>query len=162
MTDERQPHIPSAKVEAIREMAEQRRAEGELTNPHLSTEPLSSPELTTMSREDAERLQTRTSAKADEIRDGFEDLKALVDEAKAGNAHLALGYPSWTAYLADTLHVGEPFRLPREERRELVGYLTGEGMSTRAIGVVAGISEGTVRNDLRTELASFPKPGAQT
>ena len=42
--------------------------------------------------------------------------------AKAGNAHLALGYKSWTAYLSDGLS-DEPLRLARDERRELVGRL---------------------------------------
>jgi hypothetical protein len=140
----------SAKVQGIRELAEQQRAE------------VAGAERVIMSESDAEWLTDKIAAKAAGIRNSLEDLKVLVDEAKAGNAHLALGYPSWTAYLAATLGGGQDqMRLPRVERRELVGYLTGEGMSTRAIGVVAGVSEGTVRNDLRTELASFPKPGAQ-
>ena len=40
-----------------------------------------------------------------------------------------------------------PMRLPREQRRELVTYLAGEGMSTRAISPVVGTDQSTVVRD---------------
>jgi len=77
-----------------------------------------------------------------------------VDEAKHSNVWNVLGYPSWTAYLADTL-ADEPMRLGREERQELVGYLSGEGLSTRAIAPIVGVSQKTVDRDVRE---SFDSP----
>lgn len=43
----------------------------------------------------------------------------------------------------------EPMRLARDERRDMVRVLSGEGMSTRAIASVVGVkSDSTVRADL--------------
>jgi hypothetical protein len=88
-----------------------------------------------MPADDARRLTERIRYSALAVRDGMEKLQTLVEEAQAGQAHVALGYKSWTAYLADTLG-HEPLRLPRDQRQELVGYLAGEGMSTRAIAPI--------------------------
>lgn len=103
----------------------------------------------TMNVEDARRLTERIRLTAFTVREGMEKMQHLVDEAKAGNAHLSLGYPSWTAYLSDTLG-SEPLRLPRDQRQELVGYLSGEGMSTRAIAPIVGADQATVVRDLAT------------
>lgn len=101
-----------------------------------------------MPEAEAARLTNRITLIAGTIREGMEKLQGLVAEAKAGNAHVALGYPSWTAYLADVLGK-EPMRLDRAERQELVGYLAGEGMSTRAIAPIVGVDNKTVHNDLK-------------
>ena len=61
-------------------------------------------------------------------------------------AHIALGYASWPAYLADVL--GEtPLRLERDVRQELVAELTAQGMSTRAIAPIVGASVAQVKRD---------------
>lgn len=73
-------------------------------------------------------------------------LMDAVDKAKAGNAHLALGYASWTAYLSEVLGE-EPMRLARAERQDMVRMLSDEGMSTRAIAPIVGSSFKTVAND---------------
>ncbi|WP_108719510.1 hypothetical protein [Miniimonas sp. S16] len=99
-----------------------------------------------MPEADARRLTERIRLTAMSVRDGVEKLQRLVGEAQAGLAHLALGYASWTAYLAD-LFGDEPLRLPRDQRREIVGWLAGEGMSTRAIAPIVGASVGTVHAD---------------
>jgi hypothetical protein len=101
-----------------------------------------------MPADDARRLTERIRYSALAVRDGMEKLQTLVEEAQAGQAHVALGYKSWTAYLADTLG-HEPLRLPRDQRQELVGYLAGEGMSTRAIAPIVGVHHDTVASDLR-------------
>ena len=98
-----------------------------------------------MSADDARRLTERIRLTAHSARDSIEKLHVLVAEAKDGNAHEALGYASWTAYLADVLGE-EPLRLARDQRQELVGYLSGEGMSTRAIAPIVGVSKSTVQN----------------
>lgn len=104
---------------------------------------------TVMTEDEARRITERIRYTALSVRDGVEKLQRLVGEAQAGSAHLALGYPSWTAYLADVLG-DEPMRLPREERREIVAWLSGEGMSTRAIAPIVGVDQKTVSNDVRT------------
>jgi hypothetical protein len=104
----------------------------------------------------ARRLTERIRLTAFSVIEGMAKVQGLVDEAKSGNAHIALGYPSWTAYLADTLG-SEPLRLPRDQRQELVGYLAGEGMSTRAIAPIVGASQRTVADDV-SNFAHLPQP----
>ena len=94
----------------------------------------------------ARRLTERIRLNVVAVRDGVEKLQALLEEAKEGNVHVALGYPSWPAYVADVMGE-EPLRLSRDDRREIVHYLTGEGMSTRAIGQALGVSGKTVHQD---------------
>lgn len=110
-----------------------------------------------MPEADAERLTRRITLMAGTLREGMEKLHGLVAEAKAGNAHVALGYPSWTAYLADVLGK-EPLRLERAARQELVGYLSGEGMSTRAIAPIVGASVATVKRDVSGGSSEPPAP----
>lgn len=95
---------------------------------------------------DAERLDRRIRSMVTAVSDSLSKLAELVDEAKRGQIHLALGYPSWTAYVADALKV--QVRLERPQRRELVGYLAGEGISQRVIADVVGISKNTVTVDI--------------
>lgn len=104
--------------------------------------------VTLLSPGEAQRLTQRIKLTASTIRDNLFKLRNLVEEAKSSNVWQVLGFQSWTAYLADTL-ADEPMRLGREERQELVGYLSGEGLSTRAIESVTGASHGTVVNDLK-------------
>ena len=110
-----------------------------------------------MSEGDAERLTRRITLMAGTLREGMEKLHGLVAEAKAGNAHVALGYPSWTAYLAATLGK-EPLRLDRSDRQELVGYLAGEGMSTRAIAPIVGVTHKTIVKDLQADVVPEVPP----
>jgi len=95
---------------------------------------------------DAQRLDLCIRLLVNSIGESMTKLYALVNEAKAAQIHLALGYASWPAYVADAFQV--QIRLDREQRRELVGWLSGEGMSQRAIAEVVGSSVGTVNADL--------------
>jgi hypothetical protein len=99
-------------------------------------------------REAAERLDKRIRLLVGTINDNITKLDTLVQEAKVGQIHVALDFPSWTAYVADVFQV--QVRLDREQRRELVSYLSGEGMSQRAIASVVGVDQKTVSNDLRS------------
>ena len=101
----------------------------------------------------ARRLTERIRLTAITVRDGVEKLQSLLDEAKEGHVHVALGYPSWPAYIAEVMGE-EPLRLSRDDRREIVHYLTGEGMSTRAIGSALGVNNATVHRDLRSGVAN--------
>lgn len=88
---------------------------------------------------DAERITEKIRVNAINARDALEKLQTLLTEARDGQAHIALGYASWTAYLADVM--GEqPLRLPRDQRQQIVGYLAGEGMSNRGIAAITGTS----------------------
>lgn len=106
-----------------------------------------------MSVSEAEKLTERIRYMAMSVRDGVEKLQQLVSQAQDGQAHLALGYKSWTAYIADVMGE-EPLQLrSREERREVVSWLAGQGMSTRAIAPVVGADHVTVSRDLRAGVA---------
>lgn len=100
-----------------------------------------------MTADDARRLTERIRIAATNYTEAKAKVLALVDEAKAGHAHIALGYASWTAYLSDVLS-DEPLRLARDERRELHSRLADEGMSGRAIARITDTSEATVRRDV--------------
>lgn len=102
-----------------------------------------------MGADAARRLTERIRITAHNYAEARDKLVALVQEAKDGNAHEALGYDSWTAYLAETLGA-EPMRLARDDRRDMVRVLSSEGMSTRAIASVVGVSRDTVSKDRTT------------
>jgi hypothetical protein len=104
--------------------------------------------LVTMTEDDARRLTERIRLTAHTFAESRTKLIALVNEAKDGKAHAALGYASWTAYLSDVLG-DEPLRLARDDRKELVGILAAEGMSTRAIAPIVGASQATVAREVR-------------
>lgn len=89
------------------------------------------------------------------VKDYLVDLRNLVEEAKGSNVWQVLGFPSWTAYLADTL-ADEPMRLGRDERQELVGYLSGEGLSVRAIAPIVGADNKTVHRDIAAVANAAP------
>ena len=108
----------------------------------------------------ARRLTEKIRLTAITVRDGVEKLQSLLDEAKEGHVHVALGYPSWPAYIAEVMGE-EPLRLSRDERREIVHYLTGEGMSARAIGAVVGVSGKTVHQDRQVLPQVTPGPDQQ-
>ena len=100
-----------------------------------------------MDADAARRLTERIRIAATNYTEAKAKVLALVDEAKAGAAHIALGYKSWTAYLSDVLS-DEPLRLARDDRRELVTRLADEGMSTRAIAPIVGADHVTVSRDI--------------
>lgn len=108
-----------------------------------------------MTADDARRLTERIRYAAANYTEAKAKVLALVDEAKAGSAHVALGYKSWTAYLSDVLSE-EPLRLARDERREMVVRLTAEGMSTRAIAPIVGAHHSTVADDIEASAVGDP------
>ncbi len=111
---------------------------------------------TEMDADSARRLTERIRYCAVGVRGGMEKLQALGAEAQAGSAHLALGYKPWTASLADVLG-DEPLRLAREDRREVVAWLAGEGMSTRAIAPIVGVKQPQVVKDIAATRQVIPE-----
>ena len=103
-----------------------------------------SAEIVRLDEGQARRLTERIRLTAHSARESLTRLRDLVDEAQRAEVHVTLGYASWTAYLADVFGE-EPMRLPRDQRQELVGYLAGEGMSTRAIAPIVGVSQPLTR-----------------
>lgn len=110
----------------------------------------------TMSEHDARRLTERLRIAAVNYSEAKEKLMSLVQQAKDGAAHQALGYASWTSYLAEVLG-DEPLRLARGERQEVVQMLSAEGMSTRAIAPIVGASPRQVAYD-RGVQSCTPEP----
>lgn len=111
---------------------------------------MSSVAVASMSEQEAQKLTERIRLTAHNYTEARAKLQDLVAEAKEGNAHLALGYASWTAYLSEVLGE-EPMRLARSERQEMVQLLSSEGMSTRAIAPIVGASQMQVVRDIATE-----------
>lgn len=108
-------------------------------------------------RSDAARRADTIRSLTIGIADDLERLRKLVHEAKAAEDHIALGYASWTAYLAD-LFGAEPLRLAREVRRELVAELAAQGMSTRAIAPIVGATKSQVARDVAADPGRWPDP----
>lgn len=96
---------------------------------------------------DASRLDKRLRLMASTTRGNIVKLADLVADAKRGQVHVVLGFPSWTAYVADA--VGGKLDLSSAARREVVALMSGEGMSERAIAAAVGVSQPTVHRDIR-------------
>lgn len=103
---------------------------------------------TLMSAEEAARITTRIRIQAHKWVEARNKLMELVREAKNGRAHLALGYPSWTAYLVHVFNDDERWLLPPKERQEFVLMLSNEGLPTRAIAPIVGVKQPQVVKDL--------------
>jgi predicted transcriptional regulator len=109
---------------------------------------------------DAQRRVKRIRELSASITENVQTLIQLVHVAKASNDHEILGYASWTAYLVDVFG-DEPLSLTRDVRRELVAELSAQGMSTRAIAPIVGVTRQMVSHDLRaSEVASDLPPQA--
>ncbi|MCV7056286.1 helix-turn-helix domain-containing protein [Mycolicibacterium gilvum] len=102
--------------------------------------------LVPLDRSGAEKLDGRIRRLAKQAGDQLLQVGRLLDEARAGRAHEALGFPSWTAYVADAL--GGTLQLSGEARQAMVQMMAGEGMSVRAIAAATGVSKSTVDRDL--------------
>lgn len=103
----------------------------------------------TMTRESAERLTERIRMVATTFMETRDKLSLLIRQAQEGQAHLALGYRSWTEYVAAVCSDTPLMRLSRDERRVIVSDLAEQGMSTRAIAPVVGATHTTVQADIR-------------
>lgn len=90
----------------------------------------------------AKMLDNRIKTCVENIGDRLTVLHKLLDEAQQGQVHLTMGFPSWTAYLAD--RVGNRWQVGGDERREMAQLLADRGMSVRAIASITGSSKSTV------------------
>jgi len=93
----------------------------------------------------AKKIDTEIRKTVSSIETDMASLYSLLAEAKAGSIHVALGFESWTAYMADAVTLRPKDKL---ERKELVALLSGEGLSTRAIAeIIPNTSRATVGRD---------------
>lgn len=89
--------------------------------------------------------EIEASAWASSVAADWVALTEGIIEGYQRRAWLGLGYGSWAEMCAE---LDLPRIEDRELRRELVGSMRGEGMSTRAIGAALGASHQTVQRDL--------------
>ncbi len=105
------------------------------------------PEVTKpLTKREATALTKQIQSTVDVTLQSVSEIKELLAQAKTGQAHITLGYPSWTGYVADTL--GGKLEVSEATRKNIVKVLAGEGMSTRAIGAATGVSKDTVQRQL--------------
>ena len=110
--------------------------------------------LVPLTRDAAEKLDGRIRRLAKQAGDQLVQVGRLLDEAQAGLVHEALGFASWTAYVADAL--GGTLSLSGEARQAMVQLMAGEGMSERAIADATGASKTTVHRDLEEVVHNGP------
>ena len=108
---------------------------------------MSAAENPTLDEPAARRLTRNIRLRLDAITGAVEGVLPLIEQARDGGAHLALGFKSWTAYVEHEFG-GQVTRLDQADRRPLVELLAGTGLPTRAIATVVGASQTTVVRDL--------------
>ena len=106
-----------------------------------------------MTESEAARLTTKIQLRLGTIADSVELVVAMIEEARNGNAHTALGYRSWGEYVADKFG-GTLGRLTKVQRLPLVELLASQGMSTRQIAPVVGAAFKTVARDLEAAVSN--------
>lgn len=106
----------------------------------------------------ADTLLTSSSARAltERLRGALVVAHDLLAAAYTGRAWEALGYPSWAAYCQGELVLERSLRLPRDQRRDVVGALADAGMPKRAIAASLGVADQTVRADLGATRSPAP------
>ena len=110
--------------------------------------------VATMTEPEARRATERIRTALDRVSTAWQDLAERVADAYSRRADLALGYGSWAEYTQAEFNVPT---LATEVRRELVSLLSAQGMSTRAIAPVVGVTGQRVRQ-IVSEVASDLPP----
>lgn len=100
-----------------------------------------------MTEPEARRITERIRTALDRFSTSYADLAERVAEAYDRRADLALGYGSWAEYATAEFKPAEG--LAASIRQQVVGLLSAQGMSTRAIAPVVGVSHMQVSNDRR-------------
>src|SRR5258705_4227196 len=81
----------------------------------------------------ARKLAKRIRQASIRVADNTATLLDLLGEAKVGQIHLALGFPSWTAYVQEAVNITP---VDVNERKALVSLMSGQGLSVRQMGDV--------------------------
>lgn len=112
-----------------------------------------------MTEPEARRITERIRVALDRVATSWADLADRIGEAYSRRADLAMGYASWEAYANAELKPS--MGIAAEVRRELVGLLSAQGMSTRAIAPTVGVSDRRVRQIANEVGNDFP-PAAES
>lgn len=112
-------------------------------------------EVVELTEAEARRLTERIRSALDRVSTAWVDLAERITEAYQRRADLALGYGSWSEYAEAELKPAEG--LAADVRRQLVGMLSAQGMSTRAIAPTVGVSVATAKRDVQV---AQPEPPA--
>lgn len=102
---------------------------------------------TQMTADEARRITERIRTALDRFSTSWADLAERVTEAYDRRADLALGYASWADYATAEFKPAEG--LAASVRQQVVGLLSAQGMSTRAIAPVVGVAQKTIVKDLQ-------------
>jgi hypothetical protein len=94
----------------------------------------------------------------DEIKRDAVSMRAKIQRAYEGEAHLALGYRDWPEYCETEFH-DATLSIPRSERPALVAYLRSTGMSQRAIANVTNVGKSQINRDLAPVPNGTPDDG---
>lgn len=97
----------------------------------------------------ARKITERLRLQATNYQEAREKVISTLTEARDGGAADLLGYASWPAYIADVFSE-EPLRLEADLRKPIAKELSEEGMSTRAIGKVLGVTPMQVSRDIHS------------
>lgn len=108
----------------------------------------------------ARKITERLRLQATNYAEAREKVVSTLTEARDGGAAELLGYASWTAYMAEVFG-DAPLRLERDARQELVAELAAEGMSSRAIAPIVGVTDRQVRNDMAGGNNFPPEPAPE-
>lgn len=104
---------------------------------------------------DARARRDRIKLLLGSITETTEKLAELIEAARDDGDHAALGFASWTAYVAAEFS-GQLSGLGTAERRVAVHALSTAGMPSRSIAEVSGVNQSTVVRDLRVMHAASP------
>jgi len=102
-------------------------------------------QFTPMPKRKAQGLNKQILNACKQINTSREELATLLDQAAAGQIHLALGFASWTAWFTETVHI---VPVDMADRKALTQMMALAGASTRAIAGVLGSSQSTAVHDL--------------
>jgi len=119
------------------------------------TLPQTSPSATVAVANDATRRRDRIKLLLSTMTTTTEKIAELLEAAQADGDHRALGYASWTAYVAGE-YAESLAGLSAAARRPAVAALAEGGLSTRAIAEIAGVGQSTVGRDLQVTRSGSP------
>ena len=103
-------------------------------------------ETIALTEQEARRLTERIRTRLDRVSTAWADLATSITEAYQRRADLALGYGSWAEYAEAELKPSEG--LAADVRRQLVGMLSAQGMSVRAIAPTVGVTKSQAARDV--------------
>lgn len=114
----------------------------------VETEPAEVEEVAPLTERQAKALDKKIKAATEKFNTTTEQLFDLLEQAAAGQIHLALGYSSWTLWFAESVKIQPNDKI---ERKALAALMAGRGMSQRQIASTLGVSQKTVDRDLEGE-----------